>query len=319
MRRMRQRAARMADTLRIEQETADENERIAILRAHSAATAIAESNLMPRRTRYATGAARNCGCSRDRGRLSATTGGARESMLPPIGATDAMLRRIACRPLPRNFPFVGFPRSHRPRQVRGRVRTNVWRCCRRRLMIRASSATLRDPGRPYDSLEEEIAKDEAPAPPPGFKNGVLQFTTFRKTFLLEGPRDTGFGMQDYLLQTVFGRHSSHATSRSSSRPIFSAHFERAGRSRYAPRGVRRGARVSHSAEAESRLGDGPGLCADDPQRLSQHVPPGVPLDGAVGVFVHAVADLAICRWRDRDRAYRRPHPARGRYHLDADA
>ncbi len=61
----------------------------------------------------------------------------------------------------------------------------------------------RDPGRQYDSLEEQVAKEEAPALPPGFKNGVLQFTTFRKTFLLEGPRNTGMGMQSLLLQTVF--------------------------------------------------------------------------------------------------------------------
>ena len=61
----------------------------------------------------------------------------------------------------------------------------------------------RDPGRPYDSFEEEVAKEEAPAVPPGFKNGVLQFTTFRKTFLLQGPRETGMGIQSFLLQTTF--------------------------------------------------------------------------------------------------------------------
>ena len=38
---------------------------------------------------------------------------------------------------------------------------------------------------------------------PGFKDGFLQFTTFRKTFLLDLNPQTGFGMQDYLLQTTF--------------------------------------------------------------------------------------------------------------------
>lgn len=124
-------------------------------------------------------------------------------MLPPIGATDAMLRRIAAPPAADEIPIRRLPPVTQtapdvpPRQDE-------------RVALLPPSAddssffsNPRDPGRPYDSLEEEIAKDEAPALPPGFKNGVLQFTTFRKTFLLEGARDTGFGMQDYLLQTVF--------------------------------------------------------------------------------------------------------------------
>jgi len=63
-------------------------------------------------------------------------------------------------------------------------------------------ANPRDPGVPYESLAEEAAKEGAPVVPPGFKNGMWQFTTFRKTFLMPGARNTGFGMEDFLLQTT---------------------------------------------------------------------------------------------------------------------
>jgi hypothetical protein len=62
-------------------------------------------------------------------------------------------------------------------------------------------ANPRDSGVPYEAPDEEAAA-AAPVLPPGFKDGVLQFTTFRKTFLMQGPRDTGFGMADLLLQTT---------------------------------------------------------------------------------------------------------------------
>ncbi|HEY1600077.1 MAG TPA: DUF6268 family outer membrane beta-barrel protein [Pirellulales bacterium] len=127
-----------------------------------------------------------------------------QSVLPPIGSSDDVLERISRLPpveadlpvrrLPQVIPPETPPSEQQPVSVA--------------LLPPASDGTTffgnpRDPGVPYSAPDEELAKPPDPVLPPGFKNGFWQFTTFRKTFLFEGDRNTGLGMQDFLLQTTF--------------------------------------------------------------------------------------------------------------------
>ena len=126
-----------------------------------------------------------------------------DSVLPPLGSGEDVLERITRlppseeqTPITRLPPVVVLDSILPPRQPE-------------RVALLPPSAdnssffsSPTDPGRPYDPLDQEILKEDAPALPPGFKNGVLQFTTFRKTFLMQGPRDTGMGMESFLLQTT---------------------------------------------------------------------------------------------------------------------
>ncbi len=126
-----------------------------------------------------------------------------QSMLPPLGSSGDMLENISRlppvveEPLVRRLPPVT---ATAPPPERGPESIAL-------LPPSADNSSFfsapRDPGLPYDSLEEQIAKEEAPALPSGFKDGFVQFSTFRKTFLLGGPRDTGMGVQSLLWQTVF--------------------------------------------------------------------------------------------------------------------
>jgi hypothetical protein len=127
-----------------------------------------------------------------------------DSVLPPLATGDDVLESITRLPpseeqspfnrLPPVIPPGSVLSSHQPERV---------------ALLPPSAddssffSSPRDPGRAYDPLDEQILKEDAPAVPPGFKNGVLQFTTFRKTFLLQGSRETGMGIQSLLLQTVF--------------------------------------------------------------------------------------------------------------------
>ena len=128
---------------------------------------------------------------------------ARDSVLPPLGSGEDVLERITRlpaseeqTPITRLPPVVALDSILPPRQPESVAL----------LPPSADNSSFfsspTDPGRPYDPLDQEILKEEMPALPPGFKNGVLQFTTFRKTFLMEGPRDTGMGMESFLLQTT---------------------------------------------------------------------------------------------------------------------
>lgn len=126
-----------------------------------------------------------------------------QALLPPLGSGDDVLERIKrLPPAEEQAPLSRLPPVIDPNTAPTRQPESV-----ALLPPSADNSSFfsnpRDPGRQYDPLEEEVAKEEAPALPPGFKNGVLQFTTFRKTFLLEGPRDTGLGIQSFLLQTTF--------------------------------------------------------------------------------------------------------------------
>jgi len=62
----------------------------------------------------------------------------------------------------------------------------------------------RDPDLPYNLLDpDEQTAILKPARPPMAKDGVLQWTTFRKAILLTGNRSTGLGMTDLTWQTIF--------------------------------------------------------------------------------------------------------------------
>jgi hypothetical protein len=62
----------------------------------------------------------------------------------------------------------------------------------------------RDPDLPYDLLDpDEQNALLKPKRPPMAKDGILQWTTFRKTFLATGNRATGMGMTDLTWQTIF--------------------------------------------------------------------------------------------------------------------
>jgi hypothetical protein len=62
----------------------------------------------------------------------------------------------------------------------------------------------RDPDLPYHLIEpDEGPAILKPARPPMAKDGILQWTTFRKTFLATGNRATGMGMTDLTWQTIF--------------------------------------------------------------------------------------------------------------------
>jgi len=62
----------------------------------------------------------------------------------------------------------------------------------------------RDPDLPYELLDpDEQGAILKPKRPPMAKDGVLQWTTFRKAFLATGNRETGLGMTDLTWQTIF--------------------------------------------------------------------------------------------------------------------
>ncbi|MBI2826882.1 MAG: hypothetical protein HYX69_19580 [Planctomycetia bacterium] len=83
----------------------------------------------------------------------------------------------------------------------------------------------RDPSLPYELLDpDEQNAVLAPARPPGAKDGILQFTTFRKVFLLRGNRETGMGISDLTLQTILAFPLLTRETPLLITPYFGAHF-----------------------------------------------------------------------------------------------